>query len=121
MVKAGQLKAAAREGRALPAAERSGHLRRPRWLGDPRAQQLRAKLDDLLSPPPTHRMPTLLSVGATHAGKTMLANRCVQGHPADDTPAGDAVSVPVWALQAPPWTRRRPRRECASRSALCSV
>jgi len=32
----------------------------------------------------------------------MLANRFVQLHPADDNPDGDAVIVPVLAVQAPP-------------------
>ncbi len=47
-------------------------------------------------------MPNLLIVGDTNAGKTMRANRFVQLHPADDNPAGDAASVPVLAIQAPP-------------------
>ncbi len=47
-------------------------------------------------------MPNLLIVGDTNAGKTMLANRFVQLHPADDNPDGDAVIVPVLAVQAPP-------------------
>jgi hypothetical protein len=102
MVKAGHLNAAAREVLDLPAAERIGHIRRPRWIGYTRAKQLLDKLDDLLSHPKTHRMPNLLIVGDTNAGKTMLANRFVQLHPADDNPEGEAVSVPVLAIQAPP-------------------
>jgi type II secretory pathway predicted ATPase ExeA len=47
-------------------------------------------------------MPNLLIVGETNAGKTMLANRFVQGHRADDNPDGDVASVPVLAIQAPP-------------------
>jgi len=77
-------------------------MRRPRWIGYTRAKQLLAKLDDLLTHPKTHRMPNLLIVGDTNAGKTMLANRFVQLHPADDNPDGDAAIVPVLAIQAPP-------------------
>ncbi len=102
MDKASHLNAAAHGVLDLPAAERIAHLRRPRWIGYPRAKQLLNKLDDLLTHPKTHRMPNLLIVGNTNAGKTMLANRFVQLHPADDNPQGDAVIVPVLAIQAPP-------------------
>ena len=102
MGQASHLHAAARGVLDLPATERIAHLRRPRWIGYTRAKQLLHKLDDLLTHPKTHRMPNLLIVGNTNAGKTMLANRFVQLHPADDNPQGDAVIVPVLAIQAPP-------------------
>ena len=102
MVKGGHLNTAAREVLDLPAAERIDHMRRPRWIGYTRAKQLLDKLDDLLTHPKTHRMPNLLIVGDTNAGKTMLANRFVQLHPADDNPEGEAAIVPVLAIQAPP-------------------
>ena len=86
----------------LSVEERLDRIRRPRWIGYTRAKQLLDKLDDLLTHPKTHRMPNLLIVGDTNAGKTMLANRFVQLHPADKTLAGEAVIVPVLAIQAPP-------------------
>jgi Bacterial TniB protein len=96
------LNATARAALALLPAARIDRIRGPRWIGYPRAKQLLDKLDDLLTHPKTHRMPNLLIVGDTNAGKTMLANRFVQLHPADDNPEGDAASVPVLAIQAPP-------------------
>jgi Bacterial TniB protein len=96
------LNAAARAALDLPPPARIAHIRRPRWIGYTRAQQLLAKLDALLTHPKTHRMPNLLIVGDTNAGKTMLANRFVQVHPASDNPVGDAVIVPVLVVQAPP-------------------
>jgi Bacterial TniB protein len=96
------LNAAARAALDLQPPARIAHIRRPRWIGYTRAQQLLAKLDDLLTHPKTHRMPNLLIVGDTNAGKTMLANRFVQVHPASDNPVGDAVIVPVLVVQAPP-------------------
>ena len=98
----GHLHTAARAALDLPTAERIEHIRRSRWIGYTRAKQLLAKLDGLLTHPKTHRMPNLLIVGDTNAGKTMLANRFVQLHPADDNPDGDAVIVPVLVVQAPP-------------------
>jgi len=86
----------------LSVEERLDRIRRPRWIGYTRAQKLLDKLDDLLTHPKTHRMPNLLIVGDTNAGKTMLANRFVQLHPADKTLGGEAVIVPVLAIQAPP-------------------
>src|SRR5262252_9166462 len=102
MAEGEHLSAAARAALDLSVSARIAHMRRPRWIGYTRAKQLLAKLDDLFTHPKTHRMPNLLIVGDTNAGKTMLANRFVQGHPANDTPEGDAVIVPVLAVQAPP-------------------
>lgn len=127
---------AARAALDLPPTARIAHMRRPRWIGYPRAQQLLAKLDALFTHPKTHRMPNLLIVGDTNAGETMLANRCVQGHPAHDNPEGEAVIVPLLAVQAPlaptrtasitrvsrRWARRTPRArvEPRSRSRSCA-
>lgn len=102
MVEGEHLSAAARAALDLPASARIERIRRPRWIGYTRAKQLLDKLDDLLTHPKTHRMPNLLIVGDTNAGETMLANRFVQLHPADKTLAGEAVIIPVLAIQAPP-------------------
>ncbi|MCB1765988.1 MAG: TniB family NTP-binding protein [Candidatus Competibacteraceae bacterium] len=98
----GHLNTAARAALDLPSATRIDRIRSPRWIGYTRAKQLLDKLDDLLTHPKTHRMPNLLIVGDTNAGKTMLANRFVQLHPPDKTAGGEAVIVPVMAIQAPP-------------------
>lgn len=102
MVDGDHLNAAARAALALPEAARIAQIRSPRWIGYPRAKQLLAKLEDLLTHPKTHRMPNLLIVGDTNAGKTMIANRFAQLHPGDDNPDGEAAIVPVLAIQAPP-------------------
>lgn len=102
MAEIAHLNATAGAALDLPPAERIERIRRPRWIGYPRAEQLLAKLDDLLTHPKTHRMPNLLIVGDTNAGKTMIANRFVQRYPADDNPDGEAAIVPVLAIQAPP-------------------
>ncbi|PRG50547.1 TniB family NTP-binding protein [Burkholderia gladioli] len=77
-------------------------IRSPRWIGYPRAKEVLAKLDDLLTYPKSHRMPNLLIVGDTNNGKTMLIERFCSQHPADDNPSGEGVIVPVLSIQAPP-------------------
>lgn len=86
----------------LSKAERIEKIRSPRWIGYPRAQEILAKLDDMLSFPQTHRMPNMLIVGETNNGKTMLINRFKKKYPATDNPEGEGVSVPVLLIQAPP-------------------
>jgi len=87
---------------ALTVDERIERMRRPRWIGYTRAHQILAQLEQVLTHPKTHRMPGMLIVGDTNAGKTMLANRFVQQHLATEQPTGEAAVVPVVALQAPP-------------------
>jgi hypothetical protein len=82
--------------------ERIARLRRPYWIGYTRATQILGQLEEALIHPKTHRMPSLLLVGETNAGKTMIANRFVQLHPACDHPDGEAAVVPVLRVQAPP-------------------
>jgi len=96
------LNARTRAALDLPLEARIERLRSPFWIGYTRARQLLAKLDDLFTHPKTHRMPGLLIIGESNAGKTMLANRFAQLHPADDHPEGDAVRVPLLLIQAPP-------------------
>lgn len=98
----GHLNADAVELLALPSAERIRRIRSPRWIGYPRAKEILAKLEDLLTYPKSHRMPNLLIVGDTNNGKTMLVERFQARHPADDNPDGDRAKVPVLVVQAPP-------------------
>jgi type II secretory pathway predicted ATPase ExeA len=86
----------------LPVEERIRRIRSPRWIGYSRAQAILNKLETLLTHPKIHRMPGLLLVGETNAGKTMIANRFAQRYPARDNIEGEAASVPVLVIQAPP-------------------
>lgn len=86
----------------LSDAERIHKIRSERWIGYPKAKQILAKLEDLLIYPRTHRMPNLLIVGDTNNGKTMLAQRFMNLHPADDNPDGEGIIAPVLLVQAPP-------------------
>lgn len=90
------------EALTLSDAERIHKIRSERWIGYPKAKQILAKLEDLLIYPRTHRMPNLLVVGDTNNGKTMLAQRFMNLHPADDNPDGEGIIAPVLLVQAPP-------------------
>ncbi len=92
----------ARTALDLSVEDRIERIRRPRWIGYTRAIHILEQWEALLTHPRSHRMPGLLIVGETNAGKTMLANRFVQLHPACEHPDGEAAVVPVLAMQAPP-------------------
>lgn len=90
------------EALGLSDAERIFKIRSERWIGYPKAKQILAKLEDLLVYPRTQRMPNLLVVGDTNNGKTMLAQRFKNLHPAVDNPSGEGILAPVLLVQAPP-------------------
>lgn len=96
------LNASARDALKLSDQERIEKIRSDRWIGYPKAKQILAKLEDLLIYPRTQRMPNILIVGETNNGKTMLAQRFQQLHPAEDNPSGDGIIAPVLVVQAPP-------------------
>ncbi|MBO0952630.1 TniB family NTP-binding protein [Fibrella forsythiae] len=71
-------------------------------IGYPLAKRAMDCMEDLLVHPPTHRMPNLLLVGHTNNGKTVIADRFLQQHPAYVLPGEDHVRMPVLMVQAPP-------------------
>jgi hypothetical protein len=82
--------------------ERIAKIRGTRWMRYARAEQIGAKLDELLGLPRTHRMPNLLIVGQTNNGKTALVQRFVHQHPPQLTAPRTISRIPVIAVQAPP-------------------
>ena len=85
-----------------PSGKRIKELAISPIIGYPLAKKAMERLEDLLVHPPTHRMPNLLLVGNTNNGKTIIADRFVQQHPAYSLPEEDFVRVPVVMVQAPP-------------------
>jgi type II secretory pathway predicted ATPase ExeA len=96
------LNEAARTALELPDAERIQRLRHPRWIGYPRAKEILAKLEELLEYPRIYRMPNLLLVGETNAGKTTIVRRFEQLHPPGDNAGGEVTITSVLIIQAPP-------------------
>ncbi len=102
MTEADHLNDRARTALTLTDEQRIERINRARWIGYTRAQALLIKLEDLLHYPRQPRMPNLLLYGATGNGKTMIINRLIKRHPADDNPDSESIIVPVLAVQAPP-------------------
>jgi len=77
-------------------------ITRPRWIGYPRAQELLAKLEDLYNVPRQVRMPNMLLIGDSNAGKSSLVETFMKRHPVDDNPNGEHIIAKVLKVQAPP-------------------
>jgi hypothetical protein len=93
----------ARVTESVPSAdERIAMIRSGRWIKYPRAEQILDDLEELFTLPKSHRMRNLLLVGDTNNGKTMIVNRFAERHPANANIDGEASSVPVIVVQAPP-------------------
>jgi ATP-dependent Clp protease ATP-binding subunit ClpA len=93
---------AARAALELPDNERIDHINSEHWIGYSRATQIFDRMEYLLNFPRKHRMPNLLIVGDTNNGKTMIVERFQQKHMAYDNGEGDAITLPVLVIQAPP-------------------
>ncbi|MDO9010362.1 MAG: TniB family NTP-binding protein [Gallionella sp.] len=91
----------AREVLALPNEERIRHILEDRWVGYTRANEIIAKLEDLLDHPKVGRMPNMLIIGNTNNGKSHLVEHFLSLHPATDNPVGAGIIVPVLLIEAP--------------------
>jgi len=92
---------ATKEIMLLSDEERILHIKRDRWVGYDRANQIITKLEDLLVHPKIERMPNMLIIGDSNNGKTRLINHFFKKHPAHDNPLGRSIKVPVLLLEAP--------------------
>lgn len=77
-------------------------LKKPRWIGYSRAQEIMGKLEDLVRHPCEARMPNMLLIGGTNNGKTRLIRTFAQRHPAEENSGGEHIIAPVLYTQAPP-------------------
>lgn len=87
---------------ASPTADRITYMRRPKWFGYEAAEAIFTRLEDLLSHPPSHRMPGLQILGESNSGKTAIGLEFLERHPVDPNPEGDAIVVPVVRIEVPP-------------------
>ncbi len=98
----GHLSAVAASKLELSDRERIRFIKSARWISYPEAEAILEQLEDLLDHPQQDRMPNMLLVGATNAGKTALIKRFLSLHPAKPNLEGDAAEVPVGYVQTPP-------------------
>ena len=89
----------------LSIEDRIENLKRPVWIGYPKAKEILAKLDELFHYPTMHRMPNLAIIGETNNGKTMLLNSFYRSHSPDDATllTGEQnTELPILKMQSPP-------------------
>lgn len=78
------------------------HIKKPRWIGYNKSQDILKKLNDLLYYPKQARMPNMLLIGDTNNGKTVLVNKFREQHPPLENLDGESITLPVLYIQAPP-------------------
>jgi hypothetical protein len=91
----------ARQALALSNEERIRFILEERWVGYTKANEIVARLEDLLVHPKIGRMPNMLITGKTNNGKSHLVKHFRDLHPATDNPAGEGIRVPVLYVEAP--------------------
>jgi len=91
----------AKEKLLLSDEERIYYIRSDRWVGYTSANQIIAKLEDLLIHPKINRMPNMLIVGDSNNGKSHIAEHFLSKHQAHDNPNGNGIKVPVLLVEAP--------------------
>lgn len=101
MTRAEHLSNKAREMLLRPTEERIRYIQEDRWIGYTRANEIIAKLDDLLTYPKVGRMPNMLIAGKTNNGKTHLVKHYLSMHEASDNPDGAGIIVPVLYVEVP--------------------
>lgn len=91
----------ARLALALSDEERIRFILEERWIGYTKANEIIARLEDLLVHPKIGRMPNMLITGKTNNGKSHLVKHFRSLHPATDNPSGEGIRVPVLYIEAP--------------------
>jgi hypothetical protein len=82
--------------------ERVEWIRHDRWINHTKAEQVLARLSDLLSYPPRSRMPSLLIFGDPGMGKTKIIEKFLREHPSLYDENTGMTRSPVAATQMPP-------------------
>lgn len=86
----------AREALAKPPAERIAYMQRDHWIRYDRADQVLAKMEEILAHPRVIRMPCMMLVGEPNNGKSRIMRRFSKLHPPIDDAEG--MKVPVLHL-----------------------
>lgn len=82
--------------------QKINQVRSNRWINYPKAKEVMFELEQLLNFPRIHRMPSMLLVGDTNNGKSMIINRFKYKNEPFISDDEDYIKVPVLLIQAPP-------------------
>ncbi|TCV86316.1 TniB family NTP-binding protein [Sulfurirhabdus autotrophica] len=77
-------------------------IKRPFWIGYPRAQAIIQQMEDIFNHPKMHRMPNLAIIGETNNGKTMVLKTFCRRHTPTEEAYLEHPTLPILMLQAPP-------------------
>ncbi|MDD5544885.1 MAG: TniB family NTP-binding protein [Acidobacteriia bacterium] len=91
----------AAEQAVLSAEERIEIIRLGSWIPYQRAEEILARMEDLLAHPKITRMPNMLLVGASNNGKTSILERFRTRHATKENETGEESVVPVVSVEAP--------------------
>lgn len=77
-------------------------IRSRKWLSYDIGNSALDEVEMILNHPPTHRIPSMLLVGQTNNGKTMILEEALQRHPPESDPTAEADRIPLLFLTMPP-------------------
>lgn len=77
-------------------------LKSPKWINYQKGSEVLEKIDSILTHPLTHRMPSMLIVGPTNNGKTMILQEAMKRYPTVRVPEVEADQIPLLFLTMPP-------------------
>ncbi|MEQ9117192.1 TniB family NTP-binding protein [Fulvivirga sp.] len=82
--------------------ERINFILKDHWIGYPTAHEILAKFEFLLNHPRINRMPSILLVGETNNGKTVLLSKLVNNNKPFIAKNEDQLIAPILYVQSPP-------------------
>lgn len=77
-------------------------IRSRKWLSYDLGTKALDEIEMILNHPPTHRIPSMLLIGQTNNGKTMILEEAIQRHPPERNPVEEADRIPLLFLTMPP-------------------
>ncbi|HAI32283.1 MULTISPECIES: TniB family NTP-binding protein [unclassified Thalassospira] len=77
-------------------------LNTPKWFPYDTGNRMLEKIEAMIKHPPTHRMPSMMLVGETNNGKTMILEEALSRHPRRSIPEEEADQIPVIFITMPP-------------------
>ena len=77
-------------------------MKEPKWTSYEYADRLLREISLTVKQPPCHRMPSMLLIGKSNNGKTMILERALKAHPPITDIEAESNNVPVIFITMPP-------------------